>query len=174
MHINHIIVPAIIFGLFSPLFVWAIDTHSSARIINNFKSEEYTLLFETLPFDGSGSEDLLEYEYKMNGLEGLKKKLNTLSDIYSKEKDKVTGQRITLEMILSRLDKSIVQTEKTISDAETTIQEKSRQIQMYHDRTLQLKQKIQSNRATISTYLVSIHAESSLLYNETFSIDMMQ
>lgn len=47
----------------------AIDTRTSGRIIDRFKSEQKDILFESLPFSESGANMLLEHEYAINGLE---------------------------------------------------------------------------------------------------------
>lgn len=69
MQTKHIFLSFLFCSAVSPIFVSAIDTTTSGRILDNFKEQEYALLFETLPFNQTGSEDLLENEYRMNGLE---------------------------------------------------------------------------------------------------------
>ena len=69
MQYKNIFISCLVFSTLSPLLVTAIDTTTSGRILDNFKENEYKILFETLPINQTGSEALLEHEYRMNGLE---------------------------------------------------------------------------------------------------------
>lgn len=62
------IVSALI-GALSPLLAIAIDQTTSGRILDAFKREEYAMLFENAAFDHSGSTEVYEKEYILNGLE---------------------------------------------------------------------------------------------------------
>ena len=69
MNVSHILISSTLFLTALPALVIAIDPVSSGHILDTFKKEEYAILFENLPFDQSGSRDLIEHEYTMNGLE---------------------------------------------------------------------------------------------------------
>lgn len=69
MNAKYIILPLFFFSVATPLWVLAINPGTSARVLENFKDVEYKMLFETLPFGQSGSTELLQNEYRMNGLE---------------------------------------------------------------------------------------------------------
>lgn len=69
MNIRYILISSLVFGSLTPLLTTAIDQTTSGRILDTFKDKHYTILFDTLPFSQSGSDELLEYEYRINGLE---------------------------------------------------------------------------------------------------------
>jgi hypothetical protein len=62
------IVSALI-GALSPLLAIAIDQTTSGRILDAFKREEYAILFENATLNHSGSTEVYEKEYILNGLE---------------------------------------------------------------------------------------------------------
>ena len=60
----------------------ALDPTTSGRIIDNFKEQEKDILFESLPFSESGANMILEHEYAMNGLDGLRARLSLVQGAY--------------------------------------------------------------------------------------------
>lgn len=107
-YIPHFLILSIII---SPLIATAIDTRTSGRILDNFKKEEYDILFETLPFDNTGSTDILQHEYIMSGLDGLKSKLAAMQEVYSVKKGFMTEKRTSLEEAIQVLEQAIASTE---------------------------------------------------------------
>jgi hypothetical protein len=69
MSYRYLLISAILLSILSPLIVLGIDPTSSGRVIENFKREEYAILFENLPFDQSGSTEIYQKEYILTGLE---------------------------------------------------------------------------------------------------------
>ena len=174
MQYNNIFITSLIFSIAYPLFALALDPTPSGRMLENFKEGEYKILFETLPFGQTGSSDLLQNEYRMNGLEGLKKKLASVQETYSIKKNLATEKRGSLEQAMSIIDEAITMTEHDIENSEYSILEKRRRIQEYQITSLQLKRKIFKNRSIIFSYLANIHSEGSLIYDTQNDIDVFQ
>ena len=174
MQYKNIFITSLIFSIAYPLFALALDPTLSGRMLENFKEGEYKILFETLPFGQTGSSDLLQNEYRMNGLEGLKKKLAAVQETYSIKKNLATEKRGSLEQAMSIIDEAITMTEHDIENSEYSILEKRRRIQEYQITSLQLKRKIFKNRSIIFSYLANIHSEGSLIYDTQNDIDVFQ
>lgn len=174
MQYKNIFISCLVFSALSPLLVTAIDTTTSGRILDNFKESEYKILFETLPINQTGSEALLEHEYRMNGLEWLKNKLASMQQTYETKKSFVTEKRTSLEDAIESLDSAIEKTQSDITNSENSILEKQGKIQEYQSTSLQLKRRILKNRTIIFSYLANIHSEGSLIYDNNDSIDMFQ
>lgn len=103
--------------------VFAISANS-AQIVDNFKARHEKILFETLPLTASGANDILEYEYRLNGLEALQKRLLEVQKQYEEKKEVTTRQRISLENAILTLNESIRQTEGHIEQTKLRIYEK--------------------------------------------------
>lgn len=174
MKYKNIIISTVVLATLSPFLATAIDTTTSGRILDNFKEGEYKILFETLPINQTGSEALLEHEYRMNGLEWLKNKITSMQETYTAKKAFVTEKRASLEQTIQTIDSSIQQTQNDIQKSENSITDKQGKIQEYQASSLQMKRKIFKNRAIIFSYLANIHSEGLLIYDENDSIDMFQ
>ncbi len=132
------------------------------------------MLFETLPFGQSGSTELLQNEYRMNGLEWLKRKLQSVQETYSIKKNLATEKRNSLEEALWLIDDAVAKTQENIDTSEQSIIEKRSKIQEYQITSLQLKRKIVRNRSVIFQYLASIHSEWAFVYDQNNDIDIVQ
>lgn len=174
MHYKALSSSIFIFLIVSPILATAIDTTTSGRILDNFKEAEYKILFETLPMNQTGSEDLLEHEYRMNGLEWLKNRLTMTQRTYQMKKDFAQERKQSLESAIKSIDVAVSETEWNIVRTEQSILEKKGKIQELQISSMQLKRKILKNRAIIFSYLANIHSEGSLIYDENNSIDMFQ
>ena len=67
-----------IFSFLSPTVGSAIDTSTSARILDNFKAQQEEILFESSPIEMVDANKILEQEYAMNGLDSLKNRLQLM------------------------------------------------------------------------------------------------
>ena len=67
----------------------ALDPTTSGRIIDNFKEQQESILFESLPFSESGANMILEHEYAMNGLDGLRARLSLVQGAYIAKKSAI-------------------------------------------------------------------------------------
>ena len=167
----HFLVVSIIL---SPILVIAIDTKTSGRILDTFKKEEYELLFETIPFDNSGSHELLEHEYLMSGLDGLKTKLTAMQEVYSVKKGFMTEKRLNLEAAIGIIEGAIHSTESEIVKIQTDIESKQTNIQQYTITSLELKKKTEKNKQIILSYLANIYSESNVIFDASNSVDLIQ
>ncbi len=158
----------------SPMLVIAIDTKTSGRILDTFKKEEYELLFETIPFDNSGSHELLEHEYLMSGLDGLKTKLTAMQEVYSVKKGFMTEKRLNLETAIGIIEGAIHSTESEIVKIQTDIESKQTNIQQYTITSLELKKKTEKNKQIILSYLANIYSESNVIFDASNSVDLIQ
>lgn len=174
MQYKNIIISSVVLTTLSPFLATAIDTTTSGRILDNFKEGEYKILFETLPINQTGSEALLEHEYRMNGLEWLKNKITSMQETYEAKKSFATEKRTSLEQAIQAIDSAIQKTQDDILNSENSITDKQGKIQEYQVSSLQMKRKIFKNRAIIFSYLANIHSEGSLIYDDNDSIDMFQ
>ncbi len=152
----------------------AIDSTTSGRILDKFKEREEDLLFETLPFSESGSADVLSHEYKMNGLDSLKKKLSLVKQVYQVKKDEFSEKRNTLENALMVLDAAIASTETEIENGRIQITQKQYKIQEFHISAIELKKKIAEYKKIILSYLANIYSEGNLVLDQTGNIDIMK
>ncbi len=174
MQYKNIFLTTLILSTLSPLLVLAINPSNSTRVLENFKEVEHKILFETIPFSRSGSTELLQNEYRMNGLEWLKRKLASIQETYTIKKNLATEKRNSLEGAMKLIDDAVITTEQDIGNSENSIMLKRGRIQEYQITSLQLKRKIFKNRSIIFSYLASIHTESSLIYSAHNEIDMFQ
>ena len=143
-------------------------------MIDSFKTRQEKILFESLPFTATGANEVLEYEYRINGLEGLKKRLAETTEFYTEKKQETTSQRLTLEAAIAALDKSIAETEKNISDTREKVMAKQQKIQTLELASLELKKKIASHRQIILDYLANMYSEGNLIFDESGSVDIMK
>lgn len=127
-----------------------------------------------MPFDHSGSLDLLKHEYTMNGLEGLKERLKSIENIYTNKKEFMSARRRSLEETITSLDNAINDTLDGIRKTEDSIDIKTGKIEEYQNLSTELSIHIRKNRATILSYLVNIYSEGTLIYNQENSIDILQ
>ena len=174
MNIRYILISSLVFGSLTPLLTTAIDQTTSGRILDTFKDKHYTILFDTLPFSQSGSDELLEYEYRINGLEWLKKKLDAVQSTYETKKNIASEKRISLEETMKSIEDAVIKTEEDIRNSERSMIEKQWRIQEYQISSLQMKRKIVKNRQIILSYLANIQSQGTLIYDADNTIDMFQ
>jgi murein DD-endopeptidase MepM/ murein hydrolase activator NlpD len=174
MSYRYLLISAILLSILSPLIVLGIDPTSSGRVIENFKREEYAILFENLPFDQSGSTEIYQKEYILTGLEWLKKRLEATTRAYQWKKMETTEKRISLEEAINTLENSIADTAADIYKTEKSMQEKNARIEEYQDLSIDLSVRIKKNRNTILTYLANIYSQTSLVFDESNTIDIFQ
>jgi len=153
---------------------FAIDATRSGAIVDNFKERHKVILFETLPFTDTGVNDILEQEYRMNGLDALKTRMAGIEEYYVGKKNETASERMTLETALKGIDNSIAATNSSITQTQNTILEKRQKIQVLEHASLELKRKISSYRQTILSYLANIYSEGNLIMDDSGEIDMMQ
>ena len=77
--------------------VFALNSATTGRMIDNYKTRHEKILFESLPFTATGANEVLEHEYRMNGLEALKTRLAEVEKYYAEKKQETTIERMTLE-----------------------------------------------------------------------------
>jgi murein DD-endopeptidase MepM/ murein hydrolase activator NlpD len=152
----------------------AIDPKTSGRIIDAFKEQQKEILFESLPFSESGANMILEHEYTMNGLDGLRSRLLLIQGAYVEKKNEVTGQRKTLEEALAILDSTIAQTEAQITLSNIRIREKDIKAQELSQLSIDLSKKIYASRKTILSYVANIYAEWNMVFGTDGEIDIVR
>ena len=158
----------------SPSIWSAIDTTRSGRILDNFKSQQEEILFESSPVDIADASSVLEQEYAMNGLQSLKTRLKLIETAYTAKKNEITEIRVTLEEALKNLDESIVSTEQSLNQATIDIYLKKQKIQQLRSDGLILKGKIREHRKVILSYLANIYSEWNTILDETGNIDLIK
>ena len=163
-----------LFLVLSPLIVIGIDPTTSWRIIDNFKREQYAILFENLPFDQSGASEIYEKEYILNGLEWLRKRLEATAKAYQAKKSATTDKKISLEEAINTLENSIADSAADAYKTERSMQEKNSRIEEYQDLSIDLSVRIKKNRATILSYLANIYSQGMLIFDEENKIDIFQ
>lgn len=160
--------------LIAPYALIAIDTTTSARIIENFKEDQKEILFETLPVSESWANLVLEHEYTMNGLEALKSRLSLMQNVYQIKKDIVTEKRMDLETALMIIDRAISETDQKIQDTLSQIHEKELKSQELARASIELQKKIYLHRTTILQYLANIYSEWSLFLDNEWKVDTIK
>lgn len=171
------IITLIVVGIFISLTLsssHAVDPVTTGKIVDNFKTQHEKILFESLPFTATGANEVLEYEYRMNGLEALKSRMAEVENYYAEKKSEATAERITLEEALKKLDDAILATEKSISETQTLIAQRQQKIIALEIASLELKKKIASHRKTILDYLANIYSEGNLIFNESGEVDTVK
>lgn len=163
-----------LFFALSPILVIGMDPTTSGRIIDTFKREQYTILFENQSFDQSGANEIFEKEYILYGIEWLKKRLDEATEAYQAKKDETTQRKLSLEDTLYTIEKSIADTVSNIAKTEKSMQEKNQRIEEYQDLSIDLSIRIKKNRGTILSYLANIYSEGNLIYDDTNQIDIFQ
>lgn len=153
---------------------YAIDPTTTGRIIDNFKTRHEKILFESLPFTATGANEVLEYEYRMNGLDALKSRMEEIENYYTEKKNQSTADRITLEKAIKQLDDAISATEKSIADTKSTIVDKQQKIQALSVASLELRKKISTYRETILSYLANMYSEGNLIFDDNGEVDVMK
>lgn len=153
---------------------YALDPNATGKMIDNFKARQEKILFESLPFTASGVNDVLEQEYKMNGLEALKTRMAEVENYYAGKKSETTAQRMTLESAIKKFDDAILATENSINETKQNIFQKQNRIQALETASLELKKKIASHREIILSYLANMYSEGNLIFDENGDVDIMK
>ncbi len=161
-------------SIISPVVVTAIDTSSSGRILDNFKTQQEEILFESSPIEVEDANIILEQEYAMNWLDSLKKRLETMQSMYTAKKNEVSEVRVSLEKALAVLMESITYTEKSIASASIAIFEKQKKVQQLRWDWLLLKSRIREHREIILSYLSNIYSEWNSILDEAGNIDLIK
>lgn len=128
-------------------------------MIDAFKTKQEKILFDSPAFALTGANDVLEYEYRMNGLDALKARVAETQRIYTDKKNETSEARMTLEQALAQLDDAIKNTADSIESIRAQITEKKQKIQALEQASLALKKKIAANRQVILDYLANIYSE---------------
>lgn len=144
----------------------AVDPVTTGASIDRFKTQHEKILFESLPFTATGANEVLEYEYKMNGLEALKTRMAEVEGYYAEKKTETTAVRMTLENALKKLDEAIAATVRSIEETKNTIAIKQQKILALEMASIELKKKIASHRKTILEYLANMYSEGNLIFDE--------
>lgn len=151
-----------------------IKKSQTTQILDNFKDQEQTLLFENVPFSSDDELGLFNAERKMNSLSDILKRINSSKEQYKNQKRVVTREKFTLRNTIRDLDASIAETEKSISDTQNLIAEKNRDITKYSSHIEELNTKIQENKTSILRYLTYIYIKGDLVYDDTQNIDVLR
>lgn len=140
--------------------------------IDAFKTRHEKILFESLPFTASGANDILEQEYKMNGLKALETRLAEVEKYYGEKKQEVTQKRLTLEAALTQIENAIKVTEQSIADTEGKIIAKQQKVEALNIASMGLQRKIASHRKILLDYLANMYSEGNLIFDENGDVDM--
>lgn len=159
---------------FSFSSVLAIDSATSGKIIDNFKTRHEEILFETLPTSATGVNEILETEYRLNGLESLKNKLKSVENYYSEKKEETTSRRLTLEEAIKSIDNSITATENGIIEIQNSITQKIQKIQVLERASIDLKKRISDHKKIILSYVANVYSEGNIIYDNEGEIDIMK
>ena len=154
--------------------VFALNSATTGRMIDNYKTRHEKILFESLPFTATGANEVLEYEYRMNGLEALKTRLAEVEKYYAEKKQETTIERMTLEKAIKKIDDAIALTEKSINETKDKITQKQSKIQALDHASIELKKKIASHREIILNYLANMYSEGNLIFDENGDVDVMK
>ncbi|MDD5376856.1 MAG: peptidoglycan DD-metalloendopeptidase family protein [Candidatus Gracilibacteria bacterium] len=146
----------------------------TTQILDNFKDQEQTLLFQNVPFSSDDELGLFNAERKMNSLNDILKRINSSKEQYKEQKQIVTREKFTLKRTITDLDESIAETEKSIADTEELIAEKNREIAKYAANIDELNAKIQENKESILRYLTYIYTKGDLVYDGAQNIDVLR
>ena len=152
----------------------ALDRATAGRILDNFKDGEKEILFQNTPINGSGSNELLQSEYNMNGLEALKSRLQGMRDAYDTRKIEVQEKRLSLEETIRAIDSAILLSTENIEKIESEIATRTFHIQELRSTSLEYRKKIRANRSVILKYLSNIYSETSLISGSDGNIDMLK
>ena len=174
MKYKYFILSAALFTSLMPLVVIGIDPTTSGRIIDNFKKEQYAILFENLPFDQSWMTEIYEKEYILNWLDWLRKRLEQTSKAYVEKKDQASQKKLNLEEAINTLENSIADTSADMYKTEKSMQEKNSRIEEYQDLSIELSVRIKRNRAIILSYLANIYSQTTLVFDEENQFDIFQ
>lgn len=154
--------------------VFALNSATTGRMIDNYKTRHEKILFESLPFTATGANEVLEHEYRMNGLEALKTRLAEVEKYYAEKKQETMIERMTLEKAIKKIDDAIALTEKSINDTKDKITQKQSKIQALDHASIELKKKIASHREIILNYLANMYSEGNLIFDENGDVDVMK
>jgi murein DD-endopeptidase MepM/ murein hydrolase activator NlpD len=157
-----------------PLSSIAIDRSTAGRILDNFKDSEKEILFQNTPIGWSGSNELLQSEYNMNGLEALKARLEWMRTAYDSKRSEVQEKRLSLEDTIRAIDSAILLSTENIEKTESEITTRTAHIQELRSTSLEYRKKIRANRVVILKYLSNIYSESSLIAWADGNIDMLK
>ena len=146
----------------------------TTQILDNFKDQEETQLFQNVPFSSNDELGLFNAERKMNSLSDILKRIDSSKEQYKAQKRVVTREKFTLKKMIADLDESISETEKSISDTEDLIAEKNREITTYATHIDELNAKIEENKAAILRYLTYIYSKGDLVYDDAQNIDVLR
>lgn len=167
-----------IFLTFSIFFsfssVWALDSTISGKIVDNFKSRHEEILFETLPTSATVANEILETEYRLNGLESLKNKLQTIETYYVQKKEETTSKRLTLEEAIKAIDNSIAFTQSWIIETNNSITQKIQKIQTLERASIDLKKRIVDHKKIILSYVANVYSEGNIIYDNEGEVDVMK
>ncbi len=150
----------------SPTIGSAIDTTRSGRILDNFKAQQETILFESAPVELNDANTILKQEYTMNGLEALKNRIEVMKSTYQVKKAEITEVRISLENALTILADTITQTEESIRSTGVSIEAKKLKIQQLRSESIRLGTRIRQHRAIILSYLTNIYSEGNTITDD--------
>jgi DNA repair exonuclease SbcCD ATPase subunit len=160
--------------MLSPSIGSAIDPRTSGRILDDFKSRQETILFESAPIEVSDASKLLQEEYAMHGLESLKGRLAQIESVYQQKKSDLTEVRRSLEDALAVLTASITTTEQSITETTESIRTKGEKIQQLQSDSVILRRKIHDHRVIILSYLANIYSQKSQVTDNDGNIDLIK
>ncbi len=153
---------------------YALDPNATGAIVDRFKTQHEKILFESLPFTATGANEVLEYEYRMNGLEALKSRMAEVETYYAEKKSEATSERVTLQAALKKLDDAIAATEKSIEETKRYIAQRQQKILALEMASIELRKRISSHRKTILEYLSNMYSEGNLIFDENGEVDIMK
>lgn len=163
-----------VLSFLSPTIGRAIDTTRSGRILDSFKAQQETILFESAPVEVNDANTILRQEYAMNGLEALKNRVQTMQAAYQAKKAEITEVRISLENALTVLAHTITQTEESIQSTSVSIEAKKLKIQQLRSESILLNTRIRQHRAIILSYLTNIYSEGNTIMDDHGKIDIIK
>lgn len=174
MNKKYIFPSLIAIGISNICITFALNPVTTGKMVDNFKVRQEKILFESLPFTDTGANSMLENEYKKNGLEALKAKLESVEKVYVEKKADATNERRTLESSLQALAVSIAATEDAIENAKQQILSKQQKIQTLEFASVELKKKINEHRKIILSYMANIYSEGNMVFDSGWKVDLMK
>jgi murein DD-endopeptidase MepM/ murein hydrolase activator NlpD len=174
MRITSLCITGFLILTLSPVLVIGLDPMTSGRILDNFKNEERAILFENVPFDEKGINDIYEKEYLMAGIEALKSRVLETAKKYEVRKTEMTLQKSSLEDAIAWIENAIADTVADIYKIENEMKERNLSIDEYQSLSIDLSIKIKKNRQTILSYMANIFSEGNAIYSDEGEVDILQ
>lgn len=146
----------------------------SARIFEEFKNQEYQMLFENVKPISEEDIEIFNTSSKANIYEAIKEKVNEKKKELEEKRDLVSDKIFSLEKTINDLEDSISKLQAKINKASIEVIKIKNDIEETESEIVLLQAKIEENRKVLLDYIIHLYKKGNIVLWNWHDIDSLK